>query len=936
MQFSSCVTSMEATFWDFEQARPRNAEIRVQWKRGSSRLREMLSFQNISLSPFKGPVRLHRVALRPFLTRPSTLLSRKQRHPDMTSVSPPPEADGALKVKEQPPALAIVRQNAANLPRNLPVKRFDGDPLGRADVQHALLCYLFSDTRRVFTNPRPSSQAQEASASGSGTAASTAPVPVPVYPFGMSAGCIRRSGETEEEFQEWKQSRERYLRWKKRLARKEKLERKAAAAAAAAESTEGAANADADVNANEEKDELAEGGNDAEVDAAKADEAEEEEDLGDDDEPFDENEYPRDGAAKLTFKELYIESLLNSTKCTKSMRDKILSDEEYAEDFAKTCLLVNVGRINTTLAFYPEMKTILRSYHPIPSMQNNENTRRNMQDAPRMKSLLKGVLIDTERPAPPTAGPSAGQPIRPPKPNALSEEAPSDFREVIKRYRAGTVPPTSVVTLIFLLSLHANDVTDMHFPTPHDSHSLFYPHTDHPIPSKQRANAFMWILYHYLEGPATRPPGELPNPFDDELSRNAAKEAADAYANALTDEERKKRVNLPWKGIVNPEWKKWKQAQDKTNGESDGQKKDGEDDVKIETDKDGDVSMGGTSDGEAKKENGDKKAAMKEPPSHLHRLLVPRLDTITREEAALENFDTEEEIRWGKQMQSERAAFLAKFQDEESSKTAASAGSPAPSTGNAVGKGRRGGGASSSNAAAADRGSPSEADKSGHKRRHPGAAAGDISKRSRMASPIIFDDSSSDIDPVDATAADPAISANPLTSDPYLNPHVSISDRIRPPLWDLDLSVPREYQISDSLPQIAWARILERAQRGVGDACYESDEDEFAEEEAQEPERSRSEICRILTGLQGVVRHDVFDADNHEVRLKYGGYERGEEYANGRERFDESYRRSDLYSSSTPVAVNRRVAGYEQDEARGRRWMIWKRRCWAVRNSRGG
>ncbi|SPO20257.1 related to IES1 - Subunit 1 of the INO80 chromatin remodeling complex [Ustilago trichophora] len=831
--------------------------------------------------------------------------------------TPPPDADGKPKDQpSQPPALAIVRSNASNLPRNLPVKRYDGDPLGRVDVQHALLCHLFSDTRRVFTNPRPGDRSS-AAASGSGSAG----VPAPVYPFGMSAGCVRRSDETEEEYQQWKESRDRYLLWKKRIARKKKLERKAAAAAAAAESTEDSANADADANANEEKDELAEGGNEAEADATKADEVEDDEDLGDDNEPLDEDEFPQPGAEKLTFKELYIESLLNSSKCTKSMRDKILADEEYAEDFAKVCLLVNVGRINTTLAFYPEMKTVLRSYHPLPSMQNNENTRRNMQDAPRMKSLLKGVLIDTERPAPPTAGPSAGQPIKAQKPNSLSEEAPSDFKEVIKRFRAGTVPPTSVVTLIFLLSLHANEVTDMHFPTPHDSHSLFYPHADHPLPSRQRANAFMWILYHYLEGPATRPPGELPNPFDDETSLNAVKDAADAYANILTEEERKKRVNQPWKGIVNPEWQTWKQAQDKTSADEG---------VKKEADKDGDVTMD-TADGEVKQEDSAKEEE-KEPPSHLHRLLVPTLETISHEEAAKENVDTEEEIRWGKQMQSERAAFLAKFQEEEAAKNAASAASPAPSAGTAGGKGRRiGGAATATTSAGAERGSPSETDgaRTG-KRRHPtgaGIAAGDVSKRSRMASPIDFDDSSSDADPANAASstANPTASANPLTSDPYLNPHVSISDRIRPPLWDLDLTVPRQHHISQSLPQLAWDRILERAQRGVGDACYESDEDDFAEEEAQQPERSRAEICRILTGLQGVVRHDVFERENHEVRLKYGGYEqpqqreREEEYARGNgsggyEGYGRQRERLDLYSSSTPVASARRGMVYDGEE----------------------
>lgn len=814
----------------------------------------------------------------------------------MASETPPLDAvDGESSTKTAP-VLAIIRSNASNLPRNLPVKRYDGDPLHRVDVQHGLLCHLFSDTRRVFTNPRPANRSESAPGSGSG-GVGAAGIPAPVFPFGQSAGCIRRSDETEEEYAQWKENRQRYLRWKKRLARKERLERKAAAAAAGA--TEENADADADGNANEERDELAEGGDGAETDAAKADEAEEEdEDLADENEPLDEDEFPKPGAAKLTFKELYIESLLNSSKCTKSMRDKILADEEYAEDFAKVCLLVNVGRINTTLAFYPEMKTVLRSYHPLPSLQNNENTRRNMQDAPRMKSLLKGVLIDTERPAPPTAGPSAGQPIRAQKPNALSEEAPSDFREVIKRFRAGTVPPTSVVTLIFLLSLHANEVTDMHFPSPHDSHSLFYPHADHPLPSKQRANAFLWILYHYLEGPATRPPGELANPFDDETSINAAKDAADAYANTWTDEDRKKRANQPWKGVVNPEWQKWKQAHDQQGTESDEAAIKGSVGVKKEGDKDGDVSMD-----ESKPEVGGGKGE-KEPPSYLHRLLVPTLQVISPEEAAKENEDTEEEIRWGKQMQSERAAFLAKFQEEEAAKTAAAAGSPAPSTGAGSGKGRRIGGAHSASRDTAERASPTDGE--GSKKRRPQSGAGDISKRSRMASPIDFDDSSSDADePLAAAARDPTAPVNPLTVDPYANAHIAINDRIRPPLWDLDLSVPRQHQIAESLPQLAWARILERAQRGVGDACYESDEDEFAEEEAQEPERSRAEICRILTGLQGVVREDVFDEENRALRLKWGY---GGEREDGR---GEEGKRVDLYSS-TPA----RATGYDDDGVR--------------------
>ncbi|PWZ01437.1 hypothetical protein BCV70DRAFT_148936, partial [Testicularia cyperi] len=772
----------------------------------------------------------------------------------------------------------------SNLPRNLPVKRYDGDPLGRADVQHGLLCYLFSDTRRVFTNPRPLNKAEGASSSSGTTGVVT-----PVWPYGQSQGCLRRSDETEEEFQQWKETKERYDRWRKRMDRKQRRERKAAVAASkAAYAAAAAAAADkepdadsTDPNANEERDELADGPGDGEADkdvnGADGAAAEDDDDDEDDDdaEPLDEDEFAKAGAPRLTFKELYIEALINSGKCTKSMRDKILADEEYAEDFAKVCLLVNVGRINTTLAFYPEMKTVLRSYHPLPSMQNNENTRRNMQDAPRMKSLLKAVLLDTERPAPPTAGPSAGQTPKG-KPNALSEEAPSDFKEVIKRYRAGTMPPTSVVTLIFLLSLHASEVTDMHFPAPHDSHSLFYPHADYPLPSRQRAEAFLWLLYHYLEGPATKPPGELPNPFDDETSLAASREAREAYDN-LAEDDRQKRANQPWKGLVNPEWQRWKKIEDKQRAEADeaaikaatGSKPTDGIGVKKEGGEDGDALM---QDGEKDAADAEKPAEEEfgpEPPSHTHRLLLPTLTVIDSAASFKENEDSAEEIRWGKQMQAERAAFLAKFQEEEVNKGGA-AGSPAPSAGTASGRGGRKSGAGG--AFKRDDASDGDASFAGGRGKKRGGitigGSGADSKRSRMASPISFDDSvdnaraqSRDVDPLS------------LSTDPYLNLSIDSKTRIRPSLWDLDLTYPDPSleHPRESLTQIAWSRILDRAQRGVGDACYESDEDDFAEEEALEESRSRPEVCRIIDSIRDVIRHDVFEDDNQKLRDRVAG-----------------------------------------------------------------
>lgn len=168
----------------------------------------------------------------------------------------------------------------------MPVKRYDGEPLSRSDLQHAMLCHLFNDTTRCFTNPRPGKEAPAGSR--------TWRMPTMVYPNGTARGCARRSDETPEELAAW--------------------QAKADAWDAARPPQEGF-----------EENKL--------TDAERT-----------------ERGFPNPGADKLTFKELYIESLCSAGKCTKAMREKLLADEEYAEDFAKVCLLVNVGRINTTLA----------------------------------------------------------------------------------------------------------------------------------------------------------------------------------------------------------------------------------------------------------------------------------------------------------------------------------------------------------------------------------------------------------------------------------------------------------------------------------------------------------------------------------------------------------------------------------------------------------
>ncbi|TFK94365.1 hypothetical protein K466DRAFT_593709 [Polyporus arcularius HHB13444] len=189
----------------------------------------------------------------------------------------------------------------------------------------------------------------------------------------------------------------------------------------------------------------------------------------------------------VNFCDLYVNALYNSPKCSKVLKDKMVETPAFAIEFAKIALLTNVGRINTTMAFFPEMKTALRSYHPVPSLQKTDG---NLQDAPRIKNCLKAALLPFEFKTPP----------------------PSSPVEIIEKTRAGQLPPTSVVNLIFVLanSNHAMAVAQRHFDPPVEFLDLFLPIN---LSSASRARVFLWLMYHYLQGP------DKPNPFDDDYSR---------------------------------------------------------------------------------------------------------------------------------------------------------------------------------------------------------------------------------------------------------------------------------------------------------------------------------------------------------------------------------------------------------------------------------
>lgn len=76
------------------------------------------------------------------------------------------------------------------------------------------------------------------------------------------------------------------------------------------------------------------------------------------------NSYEPEGELQ-TFADLYIDAMARSSKTSKILRDKLLSEHEPAKNMAMVCLLVNLGRMNTTLnCEYIGIKLILLANYP--------------------------------------------------------------------------------------------------------------------------------------------------------------------------------------------------------------------------------------------------------------------------------------------------------------------------------------------------------------------------------------------------------------------------------------------------------------------------------------------------------------------------------------------------------------------------------------------
>ncbi|KAJ7748795.1 hypothetical protein DFH07DRAFT_961996 [Mycena maculata] len=209
-----------------------------------------------------------------------------------------------------------------------------------------------------------------------------------------------------------------------------------------------------------------------------------------------------------TFRDMYIYTFSTSPKCSKAIKEKMADTPAFALELAKIALLTNVGRINTTMAFFPEVATPMRTYHPIPSLQKTDG---NAQDAPRIKTCLKAALL-----------PSESLRVHPAKPD-----------EILEQSRAGRHPATSVVNLIFVLSIYAIPLSSVHFDGVVHFFDLFLPRplvSPDRLSSPDRARAFLWLMYYYLENPDGH------NPFGDAFSQLHPGKAP--LIERLKDEER--------------------------------------------------------------------------------------------------------------------------------------------------------------------------------------------------------------------------------------------------------------------------------------------------------------------------------------------------------------------------------------------------------------
>ncbi|KAK6531988.1 hypothetical protein TWF694_003151 [Orbilia ellipsospora] len=294
------------------------------------------------------------------------------------------------------------------------------------------------------------------------------------------------------------------------------------------------------------------------------------------------------GEKNQSFADVYIDAMARSSKTSKILRDKLMTDRPQATNMAMVCLLVNIGRMNTTLNFFPEMRAQLRTYHAIPALQTyvDPNAYKQLQDAPRLKSILKGACEDRRE--------------------------PTTLDGIVK---VPLQPRTNPINLIFVLANFSHKVTELHFGQPRDFFDLVMRWT---LSSSSRAKAFLWLMWWYLESDFTAK-SAADNPFGVGLAQEAGPKEPGSRRGSIASES-----------------------------EAGGNKEDKEKEKENTKSKHGDDD--------------------KTVPSFVDEkfkglpIIIPEFESLTEEQAALENVDTEAEIVFGNEMKEERYRKMAELE----------------------------------------------------------------------------------------------------------------------------------------------------------------------------------------------------------------------------------------------------------------------------------
>lgn len=165
------------------------------------------------------------------------------------------------------------------------------------------------------------------------------------------------------------------------------------------------------------------------------------------------------------------------------------------------------------------MRAQLRTYHAIPSLQANQDVNndphayKQLQDAPRLKSILKGGADDRTEP------------------------------DSLNKIKARDIPRTNPVNLLFVICANAAKVAELHFPPGQEFHDLIMKTS---YSSRSRARAFLWIMWFYLESDFTEE-GCDENPFGPgvDYGVDVANQGVPRLEELTPEEELKENVDTP-------------------------------------------------------------------------------------------------------------------------------------------------------------------------------------------------------------------------------------------------------------------------------------------------------------------------------------------------------------------------------------------------------